>query len=103
MAYVDYVNTSVQVSISSDNGVNWSQPAQVNPNPPTRSTGSSIAIGNDGIVYLCWAGVTSANDTHEDYIGFGVSSNGGQSWNYTQSIIDINGITGLLLKRITSG
>ena len=96
LAYVDYVNTFVKVSISSDNGVNWSQPAQVNPNPPTRSTGSSIAIGRDGTVYLCWAGITSASDTHEDYIGFAHSGNGGQSWDFAQNIIDINGITGLL-------
>ncbi len=84
------------MSISTDNGVNWSQPAQINPNPPTRSTGSSIAIGRDGTVYLCWAGITSASDTHEDYIGFAYSGNGGQSWEFTQNIIDINGITGLL-------
>ncbi len=96
LAFVDYVNTSVKISISADDGVNWSSPAQVNPNPPTQSTGSSIAIGDDGTVYLCWAGKTSANDSHEDYVGFARSSNGGQNWEFTQNIIDINGITGLL-------
>ncbi len=96
LAYVDYVNTAVQISVSADNGDSWSQPAQVNPNPSTRSTGPSIATGPDGTVYLCWAGITSSSDTHEDYIGFAHSSSGGQTWEFTQNIIDINGITGLL-------
>ncbi len=96
LAYVDWVNTSVKASVSTDNGVNWSQPEQVNPNPPTRSTGSSIAIAADGSVYLCWAGISSDNDTHEDYIGFAHSNSGGQSWDYVHNIIDINGITGTL-------
>ncbi len=97
LAYVDYVNTSVRISLSTDNGLNWSPPAQVNPNPPTRSTGSSIVIADDGSVYLCWAGITSASDTHEDYVGFAHSTDGGLNWEFTQNIIDINGITGLRL------
>jgi Secretion system C-terminal sorting domain len=95
-AYVDYVNISVQISISTDNGLSWSQPMQVNPSPPTRSTGSSIAIGNNGTVNICWAGVTSSTDSHEDYIGFAFSTNGGQNWSVAQNIIDINGIFGFL-------
>lgn len=99
LGYVDYVNTAVRISLSTDNGQNWSQPALVNPAPPTRSTGSSIAIASDGSAYLCWAGVTSSTDTHEDYVGFAHSTDGGQNWDFNQNIIDINGITGLLSEK----
>ncbi len=99
LAYVDYINVSVQSSISTDKGESWSQPMQINPNPPTRSTGSSIAIGTDGTVYMCWAGVKSSTDFREDYIGFATSTNGGQNWSYNQSIIDMTGITGLLSQK----
>ncbi len=100
LGYVDFVNTSVRLSLSTDNGLNWSQPILVNPNPPTRSSGSSIAIAADGAVYLCWAGiVTSDTATYEDYIGFAHTVNGGQNWEFSQNIIDINGINGLLSEK----
>ena len=96
LAYVDYINITVQISVSTDEGINWSQPLQVNPSPPTRSTGSSIAISTDGKVYLCWAGVTSSSNNQEDYVGLAKSTNGGASWNFNQNIIDMNGIFGVL-------
>ncbi len=99
LAWVDYVNVSVQIAVSADNGANWTQPVQVNPNPPTRSTGSSIVTGADGTVYLCWAGVTSGSSFVEDYIGFARSTDGGDSWNVNQNIIDMNGIAGLLAEK----
>lgn len=99
LAYVDYINISVQISLSTDKGINWSQPVQVNPSPPTRSTGSSIAISTDSRVYLCWAGVTSTYPFNEDYIGFAKSTDGGVSWNVNQNIIDMNGIFGVLTEK----
>ncbi len=97
LTWVDYVNLfTVHSSFSTNDGDDWSQPIQVNPNPPTRSTGTSLAVGSDGTIYLDWAGVTSSTDPHEDYIGFAFSSNGGVSWNINQNIIDMNGITGVL-------
>jgi hypothetical protein len=100
LTWVDFVSLfTVQSSVSTDNGESWSQPMQVNPNPPTRSTGTSIAISSDGTIYLCWAGVTSAYPYHEDYIGFAKSTNGGTNWNVNQNIIDMNGIAGLLSEK----
>ncbi len=98
LTWVDYVNLprTVQCSISDDNGENWSQPLQINPNPPTNSTGTSLTISSNGMVYLCWAGNTSTSPYHEDYIGFAKSSDGGATWDVNQNIIDMNGIAGLL-------
>ncbi len=98
LTWVDIVNLprTVQNSFSTDNGASWSQPVQVNPNPPSYSTGTSVAIGSDGMIYLCWAGLTETSPFHEDYIGFAKSSNGGTTWTVNQNIIDMNGITGLL-------
>ncbi len=98
LSWVDIVNSprTVRCSYSIDNGANWSQPIVVNPNPPTNSTGTSIAISSEGKVYLCWAGYTPTSPFHEDYIGFGSSTDGGASWNINQNIIDMNGIAGLL-------
>jgi hypothetical protein len=98
LTWVDIVNSprTVRCSFSTDEGVNWSVPMQVNPNPPTNSTGTSITTGPDGKIYICWAGYTPTNPFHEDYIGFGTSTDGGVSWNINQNIIDMNGIAGLL-------
>jgi hypothetical protein len=98
LSWVDIVNLprSVRTSYSTDNGVSWSQPVQVNPNPPSYSTGTSVAVGSNGIVYLCWAGLTAISPFHEDYIGYAKSTNGGVNWTVNQNIIDMNGITGLL-------
>lgn len=101
LTWVDIVNLprTVHYSFSSDNGDNWSQPLPVNPNPPTNSTGTSIAVRSDGTVYICWAGYTPTSPFHEDYIGFGTSTDGGASWNINQNIIDMNGIAGLLTEK----
>jgi hypothetical protein len=98
---VDIVNLprSVRTSYSTDNGTSWSQPVQVNPNPPSYSTGTSVAVGSNGIVYLCWAGLTSTSPFYEDYIGLAKSTDGGINWTFNQNIIDMNGITGLLLEK----
>ena len=97
LMWVDFVNLfTVQFSYSDDGAGNWSTPVQVNPNPPTRSTGTSIAIADDGTVYVCWAGVTSSSPFYEDYIGFAKSTNGGAIWTVNQNILDMNGIAGTL-------
>ena len=101
LTWVDYVVNpfTVRSSISTNNGETWSQPLLVNPNPPTRSSGTSVTIASNGTVYLCWSGVTSDFPFHEDYIGLATSSNGGLSWNVNQNIIDMNGIAGLLTEK----
>jgi len=100
LSWVDYVNTfTVQNSVSTDNGETWSAPLIINPNPPSRSTGTSMTIKSDGTVYLCWAGVTSVSPFHEDYVGFAISTDGGQTWNRNQNIFDMNGIAGTLSQK----
>lgn len=101
LTWVDYVVNpfTVRSSVSVDNGETWSQPLLVNPNPPTRSSGTSLALSADGTVYLCWSGVTSTFPFHEDYVGFASSTDGGQSWNVNQNIFDMNGIAGLLSQK----
>ncbi len=101
LTWVDYVVNpfTVRSSISTDNGENWSQPLLVNPNPTTRSSGTSMAISSDGKVFLCWSGVTSDFPFHEDYVGFAISANGGANWTVNQNIFDMNGIAGLLSQK----
>ena len=101
LTWVNYVDNpyAVRSSVSTDNGESWSLPLLVNPNRPSRSSGTSMAVANDGTVYLCWAGVTLDFPFHEDYVGFANSTNGGTSWNVNQNIFDMNGIAGLLSEK----
>ena len=79
-----------------DNGAqSWSTPRQVN-NPSKRSAGGDLALGPNGEVYLCWAGVTDNVPFKEIMVGFGSSTNGGADWNVTENAFNVNGITGVL-------
>jgi len=83
-------------SYSTNEAVSWNSSQIVNPNPPQRCVGGSIATGNNGNVYTCWSGITLISPFIEDYAGFAVSTNGGVSWNYQQNIFNMNGISGTL-------
>ena len=98
LAWVDLqVNpASVFTSFSIDEGQSWSDPQIVNPNPPQRCVGGSIATGNNGTVYTCWSGITSASPFIEDFASIAISNDGGVSWNVQQNIFDMNGISGTL-------
>lgn len=76
----------------------WSVPKQVN-NPAHRSAGGDLAIGPNGEVYLCWAGVTDDSPFKEIMAGFASSSNGGGDWNVTENAFSMNGITGVLAQK----
>jgi len=79
-----------------DNGAqNWSTPAEVN-NPSNRSAGGDLALGPNGEVYVCWAGVTATTPFKEILVGFASSSTGGASWIVTEQAFPVNGITGVL-------
>jgi len=82
-------------SFTDDGGQNWSIPQQIN-NPSHRSAGGDMAIGRNGEVYACWAGVTESSPFKEIQIGFTSSTNGGDSWNVTENAFEVNGITGIL-------
>ncbi len=82
-------------SYTDDGAQSWSTPQQVN-NPSHRSAGGDIAVGPDGEVYTCWAGVTETSPFKEILVGFGSSDDGGGNWNVTEEAYPVNGITGVL-------
>jgi hypothetical protein len=86
---------TLMVAHTSDGAHTWSTPLQVN-TPATRSAGGDIAVGLNGMVYSCWAGVTESSPFKEIMVGFASSGDGGESWNVTENAFSVNGITGLL-------
>lgn len=98
LAWVDLqINpATVFCSYSINDGVSWSNPQSVNPNPPKRCVGGSITTSSDGTVYICWSGITLSSPFIEDYAGFAKSTNGGVNWAFQQNIFDMNGISGTL-------
>ena len=82
-------------SYTDDGAQSWSEPQQIN-NPPNRSAGGDLAVGPDGSVNVCWAGVTETTPFKEIYVGFASSTTGGSTWNVTESAFPVNGITGVL-------
>jgi hypothetical protein len=85
----------LMMSRSDDGGQSWTSPAAVN-NPPVRSAGGDVAIGPNGEVYACWAGVSESSPFKEIQIGFARSDNGGMEWTVTENTFPVNGITGIL-------
>ena len=84
---------------NTDNGAQtWCTPKQVN-NPSNRSAGGDLALGPQGEVYLCWAGVTENSPFKEIMVGFGSSINGGDDWHVTENAFSVNGITGVLANK----
>ncbi|MFH1296282.1 MAG: T9SS type A sorting domain-containing protein [Bacteroidota bacterium] len=79
-----------------DNGAeSWTAPAAVN-NPSNRSAGGDLAVGPNGEIYACWAGVTAVTPFKEILVGFASSNTGGAAWNVTENAFPVNGITGIL-------
>lgn len=85
-------------SYTGDGAQTWSAARAVN-NPSTRSAGGDVAIGLNGNVYTCWAGVTETSPFKEIMIGFASSANGGADWNVTENAFTVNGITGVLTNK----
>ena len=87
------------VFVYSDDGAqNWTAPTQIN-NPTSRSAGGEIAMGSDGELYVCWAGVTSTSPFTEDFVGFAASTNGSSNWVVDENAFDMNGISGILVSK----
>lgn len=83
------------ISYTDDGAENWSNPQQIN-NPSNRSAGGDIAVGPNGELYCCWAGVTESSPFKEIFVGFASSSNGSSNWTVSENAFNVNGITGLL-------
>ncbi|MBK8549739.1 MAG: exo-alpha-sialidase [Ignavibacteria bacterium] len=83
----------ITVAYTTDGAVNWSSVIQVN-NSITghQSLGPSMVVGPGGKAYVSWASSILVSPFNEDYIGFGVSTNGGDSWNVNETAYDCNGI-----------
>ena len=86
---------SVFTSNSTDGAQTWSAPVIINPSNPANCSGAFTRIGNNGEVYICWAGLT-AFPFNEDFVGFAASTNGGTTWRVSQNAFDMNGIRGTL-------
>jgi len=82
-------------SFTDDGAKTWSEPFQIN-NPTQRSAGGDIAVGPEGELYVCWAGVTDASPFKETFVGFASSQSGGADWEVTEEAFEMNGITGIL-------
>ncbi|MCZ6703669.1 MAG: T9SS type A sorting domain-containing protein [Ignavibacteria bacterium] len=88
---------SVWFAYTDDGAQSWSSPQQINnPSPTSRSAGGDMAIGPNGEVYACWAGVINEFPAKEILVGFASSINGGDDWNVKENAFHVNGITGLL-------
>ena len=95
-AWVKFANPFPVMFAFTDNGAQtWSTPKQVN-NPSSRSAGGDLAVGPNGEVYACWAGVTDVSPFKEIMVGFASSVNGGADWHVTENAFAVNGITGVL-------
>ena len=73
----------------------FSIPLAIN-SPENRCAGGDIAVGSNGEVYVCWAGVSDQSPFKELFAGFASSNNGGDTWTVTENAFQMNGITGLL-------
>src|SRR5690606_6877584 len=82
-SYAAWVKLSPPFALSSsyttNNGVSWSSPVQVN-NPSQRSAGGEAVVHSSGKIYTCWAGVDPNAPFSEKFIGFASSADGGNNW-----------------------
>ncbi len=85
----------VMFSFTDDGAESWSDPVPIN-DPSNRSAGGDVAVGPEGEVYVCWAGVTSTSPFKEIHAGFAASADGGQNWEVEEDAFPMNGITGIL-------
>ena len=88
-------NPPVGVSYTSNSGVSWSAPIQVNTSVSGHySQGTDLRVGPNGEVYVVWAAPISGSPYTEDFLGFAKSTNGGVNWTVTDNAYDMNGIRG---------
>ena len=83
------------VASTDDGGKKWTAQKQVN-QPPNRCAGGDVAVGPNGEVYACWAGVTAISPFKEIFVGFGASEDGGATWTVLENAFNMSGISGVL-------
>lgn len=88
----------VMVAHTDDGAATWSPQRQIN-NPSRRCAGGDVAIGPDGQIYVCWAGVTETSPFMEIIAGFASSNNSGESWTVAEEAFPMMGINGVLANK----
>jgi len=87
----------IAVSYSTNSGVNWSSPVNINTPPANHyAQGCNGAIGPNGEVYVAWQSPILGSPYTGDFMGFGKSTDGGVTWTVNNNIYDCNGIRGFL-------
>ena len=82
----------IWTSRTSNGGVNWTTPIQVNTtNANHFSQGSDVCVGPNGYVYITWAMEANASPYMGDSIGFARSTNGGVNWTSNNNAFDCSG------------
>ena len=83
----------ITISYTTNGGVSWGPVIQVNNSiPGHQSLGPVMVVGPDGKAYVSWASAILTSPFNEDYIGFGVSDDGGNTWVVNETAYDVNGI-----------
>ncbi len=78
---------------TTNGGVNWSSVIQINNSiSGHQSLGPVMVTGPNAKAYVSWASSILVSPFNEDYIGFGFSTNGGESWSVNETAYDCNGI-----------
>ncbi|MEO8446255.1 MAG: sialidase family protein, partial [bacterium] len=76
----------VYFSATSNGGANWSVATRVSPPAYNSRIGASIAVGVSGEIYVIWPYLPQTND----YIGFAKSTDGGLTWNASDTSIPVD-------------
>ena len=88
----------ISIAYTDDGAQNWTAPVPIN-NPQHRSAGGDLAIGANGKLHVCWAGVTGSSPFTEILTGYASSSDGGNSWSVSEEAFPMNGIQGILTEK----
>lgn len=88
----------VDFSFTSNGGVSWISPVQIN-NPSQRGAGGEIFVAKNGELHVCWAGVSSVSPFSEILVGYARSSDGGTNWITDENAYPMNGIKGVLTSK----
>lgn len=90
---------AVNFSYSVNDGVSWSAPKTINPNPPKKSSGATAVVAADGTVYVAWAGISSTSPFNGEQIGFASSTDGGVTWSVNQAAFTCKTISGVFSQK----
>ena len=83
----------IAVSFTSNGGVSWSAPQNINnpPSPYRTSQGCDVRVGPGGTVYVTWRDHGGSPFTGKR-VGLGKSTNGGVNWTVTKQAFAMNGV-----------